>query len=1079
MIRSLKRQQVPLISLSACLLILWTGAAWSAGEDVDAEFEYAASLIELGVPEYAEYLVGKLVERDPALKDRADVIRAQALISRRRFEQAEEVLAKMPTDSTKAQAVSLALADGYYAVGNEERSGVLYRGFFNLYTNEVPTDPDLLRFYQQAAHKFAQMLDRQGDPGSAAGVYDLLLQALGEGEMVRQIRLEQAEFLLKAARSAEGGDRNKMLKKVEDNCRAVVWGGMDLWFGRSITALAQVDVVRGRADQAEKLLRENLPILKKLDGVLEEQGIPPSESPFAGARSLLGTLYLQEAEALLAPQARREQEALAAFEREFAELQSIWNLITRTHKRDDALVKRQDKGKDALIGTPDARQEPFTDIAAALEKFEARLGDYAAKTAWAPGVLERAKKFAAKLRKLGTTVAEFPKDIGVTPAGEMKIEEDFASRKNVARGLTFLADEGARNHRAVEFYKKSLRQFYNVFAGYPGSDWGTEAGEKITFLKDKLQALTGQTVSIEARGGGRRKLALVMLNEGKNLYGRKEYAKAVEAYRKGLNEYPEGAESLVALANTMESYVHLQDPVRVKMIGHYLAERFTDRPAAAQALLRMGRLYFEAKDRLMYDYVYELYLNGFPEHSAAQTILYMLGEQRWKVEDYGGGVPYYKRLAKRYPKGPYYLKSLNRIGWSYYLSEDYEKAVEYFRQLVAQARHGEDKAQGQLCLADSYRLMEQDAQAINAYRELTKWLLEKGSVYMAGMHATKQYRTMLEQAVFFQAHCLSRIKEPADRVPAFREAATKLYRNFVKQFADSELAPTALSSLGAVLMAEGKTQEAAQAYEQLAEQYPKSDAGQFARYWMIKSLVDIGHSEKAKSELAKMVAEAEKYPVDHFLRVGQMMLDKGENDAAAQAFNQTLKMIEKVADDGQRANMEQRTLLGLGKAHHASGRFGEAVESLTSLSTKYPTSGLFYEARFLLAQSLKNGGKPGEAVEALREIFNRSSEQSLLNRATVELAGIQQASGGVDDALASYQRIVLLGDPDDAATRPLIETALVQSIRILVDKERWREVVENCDRYLSLFPSGENVGDVRKARTRATMRLSGEEATGE
>ncbi len=43
------------------------------------------------------------------------------------------------------------------------------------------------------------------------------------------------------------------------------------------------------------------------------------------------------------------------------------------------------------------------------------------------------------------------------------------------------------------------------------------------------------------------------------------------------------------------------------------------------------RIYFDENNREMYDYIYELYLAQFPKDSRAATILYMLGEQRWKL----------------------------------------------------------------------------------------------------------------------------------------------------------------------------------------------------------------------------------------------------------------------------------------------------------------------------------------------------------------------------------------------------------------------------------------------------------------
>ena len=79
-------------------------------------------------------------------------------------------------------------------------------------------------------------------------------------------------------------------------------------------------------------------------------------------------------------------------------------------------------------------------------------------------------------------------------------------------------------------------------------------------------------------------------------------------------------------------------------------------------------------------------------------------------------------------------------------------------------------------------------------------------------------------------------------------------------------------------------------------------------------------------------------------------------------------------------------------------------------------------------------------------------------------------------ALASYQRIVLLGNSDDPATRPIYEKALASSIRILVDMGHWQEAIENADQYLLKFPSGDSIVDVRKWRANAAMSASREAA---
>ena len=1068
------------------IAIALVACAATGAEDVDHEFEFAAKLIEAGLPDYAEMVVNRVVEKHPDQEDRANVIRAEALVALRRLPQAEDIASRMDKESPKTQAIWLAIADGHFLVGDKAKSRAIYEDFFKRYKDEPPADTDLLRFYTVAAHKFGQMLAMEDDPKAAADIYGLLLVVLEDREMKRQIKMEQAELLLRAARTLTGKELTPVLDLAEKNCNEVIWDGKDLWFGRAVTSLAEVQILRGRNDGATRLLRENLRMLKKLDEFLKESGIPVSESPFAGARSLLGQLYREEADTLTGTQAVREAAALGYLERALAEYEYVWGLIVRVHKRDVARVERKDeddkppspserqKRLEALVGTKDQRRKPFEDMAAALKEFKDTVTQ-ASGDEWSQEATAQATAFTAKLTNLLHTVEQFPMDIGTTLTADMALGERFAGREFMEKARPYMEGPDARQERGVQFYVRSLKEYYNVFVGYPGSEWSEEASEKVAVLKARLKELTGTEPTIETTSGGKKKLGLVMLKEGDSLHGRKEYDKAVEQYMAGLNSYPEGDEAVVALIKLIECHVALQHPLQVQVTGEYLAERFNDRPEAPQGLLRVGRMYFEKEDRAMYEYVYEMYLRHFPKHQSAPAILYMLGEQRWKAEDYASGRPYYLRLIESYPNSFYYLKSLNRMGWSYYLGDEddrYEHAVKYFSEAAKAATPGKQKAQAKLCLADSYRQKEDYLDALKHYHELSSWLSENGTIYTSSSTMVAAHSKIHEQATFFQAYCLSRIEEPADKVPAYRTKAVELYRSFVARFPRSELAPTALSSLGAVLLAAGKSEEAAAAYEDLAARYPDTEAGQNAKFAMIRSLLEIGQTQRAQQTLRDMLATPKEFPVDHFLKVGLLMAEFEEHDSAALALKQATETLRlTAADKKEHAEMEQRALLGLGKAESALARYADATRTLDQLIERYPRSGLFYEARFLLGRAYKLSGKPAEAEDVLRDVFKRANDQDLINRATIELAEIQIAKGEKKDALASYQRIVLLQSPEKPKTRPIYEVALAQSVTLFAEMERWAEALENCDRYLVHFPNGKNAGDVRKVRTKARLEL--------
>ena len=1058
--------------VAGAALFVTAGLPLRAAEDIDLEFEYAAGLIEIGLPDYAQEAAARIAQLHPEVKDRVAVIRAQALIAARRFEEAEQILAPMPPDSPKAQAIRLAMADGYYRIENLERCRAIYDEVFSVYAEKLPTDPDLLRFYRDAAYKFGQMLERQDDHRGAAAKLDLVLATSPPKEMARQVRLELAELLLRAAAPEGvkvGKDADALLAKSKECCDEVLWGGTDVWFGRAITCLAQIEIAHGRREASTKLLQDNLRILKKIDDLLEEAGIPVSESPFAGARSLLGGLHEQSGDLLMAPVQVRQEAALKAFGEYLDALVQVWQLVVRINRRDKANVERFGAGAGMLPGTDSQRQQPFLDMTAALSELRKTYSNASGSEGWAAAVAKQAAAFRDRLTKQVSDVAKYPRELGVTPLEGMAVGEDFEGRVHLDKGLLYLSPQGRRKQEAALNYTRALREFYNVFVGYPNTVWRDRAGERVARLKDVLHEVTGREVIIEAREGGQRKIALVMLNEGHGLFARKKYADATREFLKGLNAYPEGPEAVVALAGLLECYVSLKDTLRVKMLADYIAERFVSDAAAPQILLRTGRLYFEQGDRPMYSYIYELYLSHFPRDSRAPMILYMLGEQRWKVEDYAAAVPYYERVVARYPSSTHAPKCLSRIGWSHYLRKDFAKAVEAFARLAEGSVHGKDKAQGKLCLADSYRQDQDYAQALKHYRELAGWLEQEGSLYRRSRHAELEYRGMLEQAVFFQAYCLGRIEEPADQVAAYRSEAVELYRAFADRFTSSSLAPTALSSLGAVLLGMGRSDEAAKAYEELAHRFPDSDVGKDARMAMIRSLVDVGQGAQARDVLEELLAEGGSEP-DQLLRLGLLMMEKDERDSAALVFEGLLTRL--AGSDDKQPGMVQRALFSLAEIHHGAGRHDEAAERLKELLDGFPNSALFYDARFMLARICGETGRPDEATEILREIFTRATDQVLINRATVALAGLQAANGNTADALASYQRIVLLADPEDPAMRPLFEESLGESVKLLGGMERWRDVLAHCEQYLAAFPSGAYAQDARDWRTKATVQLA-------
>lgn len=1050
----------------------------NSNPQLERELAFASGLIrKLSLPDLAEKVMDQMDLAYPDSKDRTKVVRAEALIARRRFKQAEALVLDMPKDNPKAQAIMLALADGYFQVGEQDKTRGLYVEFFNRFTNAVPTDPDLKRFYKESAYKFGQMLSLANDPLGAARMYDKVIPLMeaGDRDQLRQAKMEQAELLLRGARHITNSvERAALIKKARANCDEVVWGGVDLWFGRSVTAIAQADLLEGFDEKASQLLEKNMRILKKTDEKLAETGMI-SESPFAGARSLLGTIFKDRADVLTNAREVREAEALRFFERSAASYEVLWKLILRVNQRDTTLMEQAKKNKSTvtLPGTTTQRQELFNGFEKSIREYKDLLG-VRENEGWSGAVTERKNKLKERVQKLEDGLTAYDKAIGASLQVDLVINPAFSGLIDISRGMEYLATDELRNKQATGLYGKALVEFYNVFAGYPGSEWSTTAGEKVAQLKERLKALTGQDVTIEAKKGGREKIAKVTIKEGHSLFSRKEYAKAAEQYIRALNDYPEGEDALGALGNLMECDVYLKDIRSVKMTAFYLGERFSGNPVAAQCFLRVGRIFFEAANRELYQFVYEQYLAGFPDHVSAPDILFMLGEQRWKVQDYEGAVEYYKRLATRYPKTQRFLPAVNRIGWSYYLRNDFKMAITGFSAYLAEAQACSEKAQAKLCLADSYRQLGVYSNAFSNYQELSGWLADKGGPYSESLDAQRKNEDIRQQALFFIAHCKALMAETGPGGAESRQEAVTLFRKFVDEYPGSTLAPTALSSMGAVLLGDGKSAEASVVFDELSQKYPASDAGKNAKLAMIRSLIEIGQAAKAREVLAEMIKEGDKHPADQYLRAGLLLQEKGDNESAVLALRKMIEKYEATPNDTspERGDNEQRGYLALGKAQNALGKYGDSADSLQRLVAKYPKTPLYFQSCFLLVTAYKELGKLDEAMGALRDMFERASDQKIITRATVELAGLQKTMGDSNGALASYQRIVLLGKIDDPDIRPYFRTALHDSVSLFRDAGKWSDVVENSDRFTAAFPAGEGVGDIRKWRAEAIMKIT-------
>src|SRR5450759_530405 len=128
--------------LAAVLLLAAAspGTARAADADavIDSEVNFASKLVGLGLPDYAQKVMDRLVAKFPDAKARSAAVQIEILTTRGQFDKAEQMIKAMPANSPETTAMNLALAEAYYAVNKMPQARKIYDAFFRQYTNGPP-----------------------------------------------------------------------------------------------------------------------------------------------------------------------------------------------------------------------------------------------------------------------------------------------------------------------------------------------------------------------------------------------------------------------------------------------------------------------------------------------------------------------------------------------------------------------------------------------------------------------------------------------------------------------------------------------------------------------------------------------------------------------------------------------------------------------------------------------------------------------------------------------------------------------------------------------------------------------------
>ena len=627
--------------------------------------------------------------------------------------------------------------------------------------------------------------------------------------------------------------------------------------------------------------------------------------------------------------------------------------------------------------------------------------------------------------------------------------------------------EKNKKDEALRQYALAAQEFYNAFIQYPGCDVGPEAALRANQIKDVVKAKFGRELKIDM-GPYADQAAGVLLRIADNLYRNKDYKGATPEYVKAANMFPQATPVIRSMTQLAICYSEQGDPLLTRVVVDYLGERFRENTNAAMALISVGNYFRERTNEPMYSLAYQSFLDNHPSNPMVPGVMFAFSSLKRTAGKAAEADALLEGIVRQFPQDQYFTKALSLLGWSYYASSNYAKALAGFQVYVKSTAPGVDQARAQFSLADCYVKVDDLTNAVVELEKLIGWLTPKDNPYAVTADQRAKNQGLLEKACFQLPYCLSRIKEPADQVPALRDRALKEFDRFLAQFPSSTLAPVAMSGKGRILLELGKVKEAAEVFNAIASKFPATEQGRNALYELARSAIEVKQNDQAKSALDQMLAKADNYRPEEFTRIGRLFLDEGLEADALRAFEQVLKP----GGTTDRAVIEH-ALHGAGLASYRLKKYPDAVKWMNDLMTRYPKSGLFYEAKFILGEACRETGDFKGSIAALSDVMRYATNNLLMTRARTELARVQVKSGDRKAALASYQSLVLLADAKDPAIRPLILEASLGSIAMAEEDKKWKDVMEYCDQFLGLFPESKEVDSVRDRKNKARVASGG------
>jgi len=542
--------------------------------------------------------------------------------------------------------------------------------------------------------------------------------------------------------------------------------------------------------------------------------------------------------------------------------------------------------------------------------------------------------------------------------------------------------------------------------------------------------------------------SIVLLELGMIYYEKKDFAKAIKAFERGLRESTDNLIS--AKLNLMLGAAYLEIGQWEKSIQAYktseeLAKRATNVQLPNKDLMiieaRLKQSIAQIQSHKIGEAIQNLLfvIGNYPNDPRNEDALFWLAEAYYRSDMLRNSIDKYEALLNKFPNTKFREDALYGLGWSYFRLKNFKKSSEVFGKLVAEYPNSKYAMEVWLRQADGYYVLKDFRNAISSYRKV---------IEMNPKSEEAQY------AHYQICHSLYKLGNLDN---AYEEVLS-----FIKRYPNSQYAPNALYLNGWIRFQQKNYQEAINSFNFLIDAYPNSLLIPRAKYAIADALYNMNKFEEAAAQYRAIIDNYPESPLvaDALRSLQYCYIAMGKQQEAMQ-----------VAEDYISKNPESPFAadftLKKGEMFYTGKNFKDAIAEYQNFIQKFPNNEKKPEAMFWMAKSYQSLGDNENAIAIFKEIYRSYPESEYAPEALLELALTYKNVANIQAADSIFTLLQEKYPEDQSSARAGFEQASIKFTLgdTLTAISIWQKIAKNFE--------GTEFGDQSVYKIAMYYRLSG------